>query len=102
MKIFLSHPMKGKSQEVIIAEREEAMPLIKALVGTDDFEVIDSVITEQVPAGTTWEAVWYMGKGLELMSKADKIVFMPGWETAGVCNVENMVASVYGIPTLIL
>ena len=46
MKIFISQPMKGLSEEEIRHNREKAIKKIKSLYG-DDVEIIDSYIDDE-------------------------------------------------------
>lgn len=91
MLIFISQPMKGKTNEQIKQEREELIQELEK----QGHEVIDSVISDKVPENCD-EAMYFLGKSIELMSKADGVVFMEGWEAARGCRVEYDVASNYG------
>ena len=75
MKIFISQPMKGLSEEEIRHNREKAIKKIKSLYG-DDVEIIDSYIDDE---GTP---LWCLGKSIELLSTADVAYFLKGWNTA--------------------
>ena len=90
MKIFISQPMKGLSEEEIRHNREKAIKKIKSLYG-DDVEIIDSYIDDE---GTP---VWCLGKSIELLSTADVAYFLKGWNTARGCRIEYMCADNYGI-----
>ena len=39
-KLFISQPMKNKTNEQILAEREKAVQIAKEIIG-DDVEIID-------------------------------------------------------------
>lgn len=73
MKIFISQPMKGFSEEEIRHNREKAIQKIKNLYG-DDAEIIDSFIDGE---GTP---LWYLGKSIELLSTADIAYFFKRME----------------------
>ena len=90
MKIFISQPMKGLSEEEIRPNREKAIKKIKSLYG-DDVEIIDSYIDDE---GTP---LWCLGKSIELLSTADVAYFLKGWNTARGCRIEYMCADNYGI-----
>ena len=90
MKIFISQPMKGLSEEEIRHNREKAIKKIKSLYG-DDVEIIDSYIDDE---GTH---LWCLGKSIELLSTADVAYFLKGWNTARGCRIEYMCADNYGI-----
>lgn len=91
MKVMISQPMRGKTNEKIRAEREE---VIKKICN-DGYDVIDTVINKDAPKNID-EAIFYLSKSIEFIGKADAIVFMPGWERARGCRIEYLVAREYG------
>jgi hypothetical protein len=94
-KVFISQPMNGISNEKIRKDREK---IIKILEGKG-YEIIDSIIAENAPENTK-EAVYYLGKSIELLSTADYICMMLGWQYARGCSIEWSVATDYGIERL--
>lgn len=96
MKIFISQPMKGKTNEEIKTERERLIAKARERYG-EDIEVIDSFF-ENAP--TDARPLWFLGKSLELLSTADVAVFAPDWESARGCRVENHCAIMYGIEVM--
>lgn len=95
-KLFISQPMKGKSDEEILAEREKAIKSAEELLG-EPVEVIDSFL-QSVPADA--RPLWFLGKSLELLSTADVAYFTKGWEEARGCKIENICAIKYGITVI--
>lgn len=92
-KVFISQPMKGKTNEEIKAERTKAINFIKEKFG-EDIEIIDSFF-EGAP--TDAKPLWFLGKSLELLSTADVAYFCTGWEIARGCRIEFRCAKEYGI-----
>ena len=92
-KLFISQPMKGKTNEEIRKEREKATFCAKELMG-DEIEVIDSFF-ENAPADA--RPLWYLGESLKLLSTADVAYFASGWKTARGCKIEHICAEQYGI-----
>ena len=92
-KIFISQPMKDKTDDEIKAEREKAIKLCKKYLG-EDIEVIDSFI-ENAPADAT--PLWYLGESIKLLSPADYVFFCEGWEEARGCVIEHDCARKYEI-----
>lgn len=92
-KLFISQPMKGKSDEEILAERETAIKKAEEIVG-EPVEVIDSFI-ENAPEDA--RPLWFLGKSLELLSTSDVAYFAPGWKDARGCKIEHECAKEYGI-----
>lgn len=95
-RLFISQPMRGKTDEEILAARERAIESAKRNLG-EDAEVIDSFF-QTAPVGAT--PLWYLGKSLELLSTADVAYFAPGWEEARGCRIENTCAIEYGIDVI--
>lgn len=92
-KLFISQPMKGKTNEEIKKEREEAIRCAKEMM-SDEVEVIDSFF-ENAPAEA--KPLWYLGESLKLLSTADVAYFATGWENARGCKIEHTCAQQYGI-----
>lgn len=95
-KLFISQPMKGKSDEDILAERQKAIKSAEAKIG-EAVEVIDSFFQE---APVDAKPLWYIGKSLELLASADIAYFAKGWQDARGCKIENTCAIEYGIPVI--
>lgn len=87
-KIFISQPMKGRTDEEIMQERNEIM----AKWTNKSVEFIDSFFCE--PGKNSTDS---LGKSISLMGEADLVVFAPGWEDARGCRIEHAVAKEYGI-----
>lgn len=96
MKVFISQPMRGKTNEEIKAERELLIGKAQEHYGAD-IEVVDSFF-EDAPVDA--RPLWFLGKSLELMSTADAAVFAQDWESARGCRIENMAAILYGLDVL--
>lgn len=94
IKLFISQPMKGKTDEEILRERQKALEEVKDMFKDEGIELIDSFIQEAPDDATP---LWYLGKSLELMSEADLVYFVDGWENARGCNIEHKCAHEYGI-----
>lgn len=92
-KLFISQPMKGKSDEEIIRERNKAIAEAERLCD-DTVEVLDSFF-QYAPADA--KPLWFLGKSLELLAQADVAYFAPGWADARGCRIEHQCALEYGI-----
>lgn len=92
MKVFISQPMRGKTDEQIKEERNSAALRIKNLFDKD-VEIIDSFFEgcyhEEQP-------LFYLGKSLELLSQADLVYFIKGWDKSRGCKIEQRCADEYG------
>ncbi|MFQ8761765.1 MAG: DUF4406 domain-containing protein [Intestinimonas sp.] len=91
-KLFISQPMRGKTDEEILAERADAVQAAQDALG-EEVEVIDSFF------GTSdmSHALEYLGESLKLLAKADIAYFAPGWRDARGCKIEHACADAYGI-----
>lgn len=95
-KLFISQPMRGKTDEEILAVREKAIASAIAHLG-EEVEVIDSFF-QNAPADA--RPLWFLGKSLELLATADVAYFAKGWEEARGCRIENTSAIEYGIDVI--
>lgn len=95
-KLFISQPMKDKTDAEILAVREQAIQSAKNLLG-EDVEVIDSFF-QNVPHDTT--PLWFLAKSLELLATADVVYFAKDWEKYRGCRIENTCAIEYGITVI--
>lgn len=92
MKVMISQPMNGLSVEQVKANRKAVVEMLEA----KGHEVVDTVIAE-TPPKTEHQALWFLGKSLELMAQCDACVFMKGWDAARGCRIEHAAALVYGV-----
>ena len=97
-KIFISQPMKDKTDEQILKERERAVSVVKEKFNGEDVEIIDSFF-QSAPHDA--KPLWFLGKSLELLADADVAYFAPGWDDARGCIIEHDCAIAYGIKSII-
>lgn len=95
-KLFISQPMRDKTDEEIKEERAKAIVKASELMG-EPVEVIDSFF-EKAPVGA--KPLWFLGKSLELLADADVAYFASGWKEARGCIIEHDSAIAYGIDTI--
>ena len=96
-KLFISQPMRGKTDEEILAVRKQAIEKASELMG-EPVEVIDSFF-QSAPVGA--KPLWFLGKSLELLADADVAYFAPGWNDARGCIIEHDCAIAYGIKSIV-
>ena len=92
-KLFISQPMKDKTDDEILKERENAIKKAEEIIG-EPVEVIDSFF-QSAPADA--RPLWFLGKSLELLSTSDAAYFVDGWTDARGCRIEHLCALEYGI-----
>ena len=80
MKVFISQPMRDKTDEQIKEERAKAVNRIK--------EPYDA------------KPLWFLGKSLELLANADIAYFCKDWDKYRGCRIENTCAKEYGIKVM--
>ena len=95
-KLFISQPMRGKTDEEILKEREKAIANAEKHLG-EPVEVIDSFF-QSAPANA--KPLWYLSESLKLLAEADVAYFAKGWEEARGCKIENTCAIEYGIEVI--
>lgn len=94
-KLFISQPMRGKSDEEILAERERAVAEAEKILG-EPVELLDTFF------GTSdmSHALEYLGESIKRMAQADAAYFAPGWGMARGCKIEHDCAVAYGVPII--
>jgi len=92
-KLFISQPMRNKTDEDILKERKEAATVAENIIG-EPVEMIDSFF-ESAPHDA--KPLWFLGKSIELLAQADVAYFAPGWKDARGCKIEHECAAEYGI-----
>lgn len=90
MKVMISQPMRGKTNEQI---RQERAKLVKKLK-EQGHKVIDTVF-EEAPADEDI-AIYMLSQSIRYIGKVDAVYFMKGWEKARGCKIEHEVAVQYG------
>lgn len=103
VRLFISQPMRGKSDEEIESERAKLIKVAEAgRLGRGKVEVINSFFKGglDVPAGAK-APLYYLSKSLELLATADVAIFAEGWQEARGCRIEHECAVQYGIRTIV-
>lgn len=95
-KLFISQPMKGKTDEEIKLERKRVIELAKRHFG-DDLEVIDSFFE-----GQNDNPLVCLGESLKRMAEADIVWFAFGWEKTRGCMMEREAVEKYLTKTTIV
>lgn len=92
-KLFISQPMRGKSDAEILAEREAAIRCAKEMIG-DEIEVLETFYDDFSPDAKPLE---YLGRSISDLARADVAYFAKGWDSTRGCKIEHMCAVEYGI-----
>lgn len=91
MKLFISQPMKGKTDEQILEERNKAAGLF--ILEGENVEVIDSFFKD-APAQAA--PLWHLGESIKLLGEADVVYFCKDWQKYNGCTIEHECAVRYG------
>jgi hypothetical protein len=93
-KIFVSQPMRGKTQDEILSERGKALEQLKKTIG--NFEIIDTYFTD-----FNGNRLQFLGKSImEGLALADIALFVGDWENFDGCRCEQFIAAQYQVPCL--
>lgn len=97
-KLFISCPMKGRTEENIRNSMERMHKIAEATFG-EELEVIPSYI-EHTPPKDAKQAVWYLGESIKKLAEADYFIGIE-YETAFKgCITEREIARSYDIPSV--
>lgn len=94
-KLFISCPMKGRTEENIRKSMEK-MHRIAEIVFDEELEVIPSYVEDKPPENSQ-QAIWYLGKAIQLMAEADYFIGVEYQDFFKGCDIENSIARAYGI-----
>ena len=96
MKVFISQPMTGLTNEEILKVRNNVITYLTDgyIFGVinEEIEFIDSFIQD-----SNEKPLYLLGKALEKLSTADICVFVDGWKESRGCNIEHECCVQYGI-----
>lgn len=96
MKIaFISVPMKNRFKYEI--ETDIIAMKSKAIKKFDNVEFINTIVEDKPPYETNNEAIWYLGKSIELLSQCDILVCKKNVDGYNGCYIEKEIAKRYGL-----
>lgn len=98
-KLFVSVPMKGRTEEEIKASIQKMKKIAEIYEG-EELELIDSYIEDNPPKDSK-EAVWYLGESLKKLAQADVFIGIDEAYDWNGCYIERDTAQRYGIKTYI-
>ena len=94
-KLFISCPMKGRTEENIRKSMEK-MHKIAEIVFDQELEVIPTYIEDNPPENGN-QAIWYLGKSIQLLAEADFFIGIEWTDFFKGCSAERNIARDYGI-----
>lgn len=99
-KLFVSVPMKGRTEEEIKASIQKMKKIAEIYEG-EELELIDSYIEDNPPKDSI-EAVFYLGESLKKLAQADVFIGIDEAYDWNGCYIERDTAQRYGIKTYIV
>ena len=100
-KLFISCPMKGRSEAQIRATMTQLHKIAEAVFG-EELEVLDTYI-QDTPLSTNNEVLWHLGESIKKLSEADCFVGVYDYEKEfNGCYIENQTAKAFGIPSYVV
>lgn len=101
VKVFISLPMAGFSDEEILKRRLEIERELKEIIfPNSSVEIIPSFFTDSLLEDVKSPGVFYLGRSLMRLANADVAYFAEGWRHARGCKFEHEICSAYGISML--
>lgn len=96
-KLFISCPMRNRTEEAIKDTMERMHKIAEALFG-EELEVLPTYFEGNPPLFAN-DRLWYLGEFIKKMSEADRFIgiYDPEKDYDG-CIIENHVAKLYGVP----
>lgn len=95
-KLFISCPMKGRTEEDIKKSMEK-MHKMAELIFDQELEVIPTWIDEDAPEGTVTHGLWYLGESIKMLANADYYIGVECYDYFSGCYIENMAAREYSV-----
>ena len=102
MRVFISQPMNGLSDEEIRSVRDKAIEEIKEIYHFFDknnqleiVSTLDQRPHELLPKNAS--RLWWIGRAIQMLEDVDIIYMCEGWKNARGCRVERCVAMEYEI-----
>lgn len=102
-KAMFSQPMRGLTDEQIVAAREVAIKHLTA----NGYEVVNTLFTDEwyskekmEERGVVQIPLCFLAKSLENMSLCHAVYFAKGWENARGCVIEHAAAKAYGLEVM--
>ena len=102
-KAMISQPMRGKTEDEIVATREKAISALEE----KGYKVVNTLFTDEwyskekmEERGVVQIPLSFLAKSLENMSLCHAAYFCKGWENARGCRIEHEAAKAYGLEIL--
>lgn len=94
-KLFVSVPMKGRTEEEI-RKTIDKMKKIAEIFEGEELELIESYIEDNPPKNSK-EAIWYLSESIKKLAQADVFIGIRESFDWNGCQIERETAEKYGI-----
>lgn len=101
MQVFVSLPMRGKTEEEILSEIERVKRKLEQKFKHEEIEIVDSYLPNYNPV-EKHPGLKFLSKSLLYLDKADLAYFVKGFRQARGCLIEYEAAESYGIENIIV
>ena len=104
MKVFISQPMRGKTETEIKEARNEAEMAARVYLQEhfhtpqERIEFINTIFEEEPGKEFSKKSLWYLGKSIQFLGQADVAFFFGDWKKCNGCLTEHFAAEHYKIP----
>lgn len=99
MRLFVSVPTMGRSDEAVDAVKQAALKRVRETLDPSA-ELTDNYCHEDAPVDGDRAGIWYLGDSLKRLAESETAFFADGWETARGCRIERAVCEAYGVGIL--
>ena len=102
MKVFISVPMRGRTDEGIAKDITIAKSKLSKMAEENNevIEYVDNFVSMPQNTDIKNPSMYCLSGAIQKMSECDAIYFCPGWQEARGCIIERKVAVSYGLTRL--
>lgn len=95
-KVFISQPMRDKTDEEILEERNKIKEFLIQKFKDNSLEFLDTFFPNlEIPDDVKHPKIYYLSKAIEMLSKADILFLAKGWDNYNGCNFEMKIFRTY-------
>lgn len=95
MKVFISVPMHGRSEDGAWEDIKKAFDNIPKIFPNQKKLIITHNLCTVGYADSG--RLFYLGSAIQAIDRCDAVYFCPGWEKAKECQAEHYICELYGI-----
>jgi len=101
VKVFISQPMRDKTDEEILAVRKRCYEKVSNLYDNSvEVIILDTFFSGMPSPEGVNRSLWCLGKSLNYLAEANVAYFAKGWNEYRGCKIEHTCALEYEIPII--